>query len=293
MDDPPDSTPESKAAPSESSPTDPQETGVILSADVTIDAAHNRIVQFIRETIASSDTGGVVVNMRGDVDTTVTAALAVEALGPDHVYGLILPCNKLGEPSARNAETLAGALGIEHDTIHLRPLLTQFGAVVNDQFRMHEDHISIEAVITGLRTTLTYLAADERDALVCGTTNRSDRLLGNVVEYGTGDADLSPISHLFQTDVRVMAELLDIPEFVTSDTQVGRRPPRDASGPDLTDEDLDWVLRLHVDKGLDAEEVANEVNLNAGTVSTVLTRYDRVERERRRPHRLDSEAETR
>ena len=263
-----------------------RETGVVLASEREADAARDRIVRFVRETVPSADAEGVVVNMCGGVDSTVTAALAVDALGPEHVYGVILPCNKLGEPSARNAEALAGALDIEHDTLHLRPLFTQFGAVVGDRFEAHEDPISADALLARLRTTVTYLAADDRDALVCGTTNRSDRLLGRVVEYGGRDADLSPISHLFRTDVRVLAELLDVPEFVTDRPRSVERLPEPADGAELADGDLDRVLRLHVDEGLDAEEVAAETGIDPEVVSSLCARYARVERERRLPRRL-------
>ena len=264
-----------------------RETGIVFSSERDADAARGRIIRFIRETVAAADAEGVVVNMRGGVDSTVTAALAVEALGPEHVYGLVLPCNKLGEPSARNAETLARALDIEHDTVHLRPLFAQFGAVLDDQFGVHDDPISTERLIARLRTTLTYLAADSRDALVCGTTNRSDRLLGSVVEYGGGDADLSPISHLYRTDIRVMGELLDVPEFATDSFRDAGLPPGDADGPDITDERLDRVLHLYADDGLDDEAIANETDVDGQVVSALCARYDRAERERRLPRRLD------
>lgn len=294
MDDPTAGRPESGRTPSGTvTGSEPRETGIALASEGAVDAARDRIVRFIRETVEAAGAGEVVVNMCGDVDSTVTAALAVEALGPEHVYGLILPCNKLGEPSARNAETLAGALDIEHDTIHLRPLFTQFGAVVDDQFGVHNDSVSSDALIARFRTTLTYLAADERGALVCGSTNRSDRLLGRVVEYGGGDADLSPISHLFRTDVRALGELLDVPEFVTDRPRGVGRPPGPADGPDLADENLDRVLRLHVDEALDADEVASETGIDREAVSALCALYGRAERERRLPRRLDPDSGSR
>jgi len=263
-----------------------RETGVVFTSEGDIDAARERIVGFIGETVDAAGAEGVVVNTRGAVDSTVTAALAVEALGPERVYGLILPCNKLGEPSARDAETLAGALDIEHDTVHLRPLFAQFGAAVDDQFGVHDDPISAEALIARLRTALTYLAADSRDALVCGATNRSDRLLGTVVEDGGSDAELSPISHLYRTDIRAMAELLDVPEFVTDGPRGVGRPPGYVDGPEIADESIDRVLHLYVDEGLDSDGIAAETGVDREVVSALCARYDRAERERRLPRRL-------
>ncbi|TKX83404.1 NAD(+) synthase, partial [Halorubrum sp. SS5] len=150
----------------------------------------------------------------GGLDSTVTAALAVEALGADRVYGLILPCNKIGAQHARDAEALAEALGIDHDTAHLQPLFAQFGAVVPDRFDLHDEPVRSGNAVARLRMAVAYLAANATDRLVCGTANRSELLLGYLTKHGDGAADLFPLGHLYKTDVRTLASELDVPEFV-------------------------------------------------------------------------------
>lgn len=265
------------------------EAGIILPTADDADAARERITRFIRGSVDSAGADGVVVHLSGGIDSAVTATLAAEALGPARVYGLILPCNKLGEPSARNAETLADALDIQHDTIHLQPLFAQFGSVIDGQFDFHDDPILAESVIARIRTTLSYLAAEASDSLVCGTTNRSDRLLGTLPAYCDSTADLSPIGHLYRTDVGVLADRLGLPEFVTDHSRRTGHVPGYVEGVDLDipDECIDEVLHRHVDDGLDSDELATELDLDPETVSTVLARYDRTERRRRRPRRLD------
>jgi len=240
-------------------------------------AERDRIRTFLDDAVAAANADGVVVNMSGGLDSTVTAALAVEALGADRVYGLILPCNKIGAPHARDAEALADALGIEHDTVHLQPLFAQFGAVAPDRFDLHDEPTRSGNAIARLRMAMAYLAANATGRLVCGTTNRSEHLLGYVTKHGDGAADLLPLGHLYKTDVRALADELDVPEFVVE------KPPTAGFLPGQRDADelgapydvIDAVLQLGVDRGLDAETIADRLagDVDEETVADLLARH--------------------
>ena len=223
-----------------------------------------RVRSFLADRVGAAGAEGVVVNMSGGLDSTVTAALAVEALGADRVYGLILPCNKVGAPHARDAEALAEALGIEHDTVHLQPLFAQFGAVAPDRFDLHDEPVRSGNAVARLRMTLAYLAANAADSLVCGTANRSELLSGYVTKHGDGAADLFPLGHLYKTDVRALARALDVPEFVVEKPPSAGFLPgqRDADDLGAPYEVIDPVLHLGVDRGLDPESVVDRI---AGT----------------------------
>lgn len=244
-----------------------------------------RAVSFVRETVSSAGADGVVVNMSGGLDSTVTAAIAVEALGADRVYGLILPCNKIGSHHARDAEGLADALGIEHDTVHLQPLLAQFGSVAPDRFGLHDEPTLVGNAIARLRMTSAYLAANATDSLVCGTTNRSERLLGYLTKHGDGAADLLPVGHLYKTEVRAVAEALEVPGFVLE------KPPsagllagqRDADDLGADYDVIDPALRLAIDGEVPAATVASRLDLDRGVVDDLLARYRATEHKRTVP----------
>jgi len=244
------------------------------------------MTSFIETTVDVADANGVVINLSGGLDSTVTAALAVEALGPERVYGLILPCNKIGALHARDAEGIAEALAIEHDTVHLQPLLGQFGTVAPDRFELHDEPILTGNAIARLRMTLAYLAANATGRLVCGTTNRSERLLGYVTKYGDGAADLLPIGHLYKTEVRSLAEALEVPEFVVDKPPSAGFLPgqRDADDLGVPYEVIDPVFRLAVDEGVDdgtittdpdPETIASRVDIDVDpdVVERLLDRY--------------------
>ena len=221
----------------------------------------DRAGAFLAERVDSAGADGVVVNMSGGLDSTVTAALAVEALGADRVYGLILPCNKVGAPHARDAEALAEALGIEHDTVHLQPLFAQFGAVVPDRFDLHDEPVRSGNAVSRLRMAVAYLAANAANRLVCGTANRSELRLGYLTKHGDGAADLFPLGHLYKTDVRALAAELDVPDFVVEKPPTAGFLPgqRDADDLGASYEVVDPVLHLGVDRGLDPESVVERI----------------------------------
>ncbi|QWC20624.1 NAD(+) synthase [Halorubrum sp. 2020YC2] len=224
-------------------------------------AERDRVGSFIAEQVSAAGADGVVVNMSGGLDSTVTAALAVEALGADRVYGLILPCNKIGAPHARDAEALAAALGIDHDTVHLQPLFAQFGAVVPDRFDLHGQPVRSGNAVSRLRMAVAYLAANATNRLVCGTANRSELLLGYLTKHGDGAADMFPLGHRYKTDVRALAAELDVPEFVVEKAPTAGFLPgqRDADDLGAPYEVVDPVLHLGVDRGLDPESVLERI----------------------------------
>lgn len=258
------------------------------SADVTLEEperAVDRITSFLRSSRERVGADHVVINMSGGLDSTVVAALAADAVGPDRVYGLTLPCNKTGATHARDAEGVAEALGIEHETIHLQPALAGFSGCMPEQFDLHDDPVSTGNLVARLRMATAYLAANVTDGLVLGTTNRSERLLGYVTKHGDGAADLLPIGHLYKTQVRTLARTLDVPEFVLE------KPPTAGFLPGQYDRDdlgapydvVDPVLRLAVDEGADVPTIVDRLDVEEAVVRKLLARHERTEHKRSPP----------
>ncbi|ELY41898.1 NAD+ synthase [Natronorubrum tibetense] len=191
-----------------------------------LETVRSRIVSDIRSTVEDASAEGAVVAMSGGIDSTVTAALAVEALGSDRVLGLGLPCHKAEQTGVSEARTIAEGLGIEFEEIQLRPILEAFeGTVVeslesdtieHDEDRPHERTHATGNVIARLRMICAYYAANRQRRLVLGTANRSEWLLGYFTKYGDGAADTYPIGDLYKTEVRALAKRIGVPKRIVS-----------------------------------------------------------------------------
>lgn len=261
---------------SPSRPEPPDDPPDDLDTSVTEDGWDtevDRISGFLRDRAAAADATGIVVTLGGGLDSTVTAALAVEALGADRVYGLIMPCMK-HEGTAHDAEAIAEALGIAFDTVHLHPLYTQFVGHTPDRVSLHGDAVTANTLAARLRATMAWLVGTETGRLVVGTANRSERLLGCSRTHDDSVADVLPIGHLFRTQVDKIAEALDVPAFVrTDDATPGVLPAYvDSNDLDAPYETIDRVLALAVDDDVDEATIADRLDVDPSLVAAVCTR---------------------
>lgn len=248
------------------------------------DALRNECVSFLRSSVAAADAAGVVVGLDGRLGSTVTATLAVEALGAESVSGLVLPSSKIGSKSAQDAEAVAGVLGIETETTHLQPLLVRFGELA-PHTDLHGDPIVRENLVDRLRMTMLYLAANATGRLVVGTTTKSEHLLGSFTKHGDGAADLLPLGGLYRTEVETLADDLDTPAFVTdTPAAIGFYPGRsDSHDLDAPQSVIDAVLRRFVEKGDDPERIRAALDVDGETVDRIVRRHEATDHKRRRP----------
>lgn len=253
------------------------------------DTVRKECVSFVRSIVDAADCDGVVVRLDGGVASTIAATIAVEALGADRVYGLVLPSSKLGSKSAREAEAIAETLGIESDTVHLQPLLMCVGDMAPTHTDLHGDPIVRENLVARLRMAMCYLAANARGRLVVGSTTRTELLLGTFSKHGDGAADLLPLGGLYRTEVETLAEAFDVPSFVSEPTGIASYYPAhvevERPGLEAPSAAIDAVLRRILEGESDPERIRAtlEIDVDPGTVERIVRHYRLTEHKRRRP----------
>ena len=265
--------------------TDDLPPGVSFRADTEAMAAE--AVDCIETTVDAADADGVVVGLSGGLDSTTTATLAVEALGSERVYGLVLPSSKLGSKSAQDAETVADVLGIDHETIHLQPLLACFGDMVPGPVDLHGDPVVRGNLVARLRMSMLYLTANAMERLVVGTTNRSERLLGYFTKHGDGAADVLPLAHLYKTEVERLADALEVPPFIaekppTAGFYPGQSDRADFGAPYTT---VDAVLKRLVEDDRTTDAIRSELGVDAAVVDRVKRHHEQTAHKRQWPPR--------
>jgi NAD+ synthase len=169
-----------------------------------------QVEQLIRYAYWNSGCKGFVIGMSGGVDSAVAAAFCCRAVGPDKVLGLSLPSRVSKGEDCRDAAALCALLGMEHRIISIEPMLSGFRELPG----LDDSPYLLGNLMARIRMTVLYFHANRDHRLVCGTSNRSEYMLGYCTKFGDNAADIQPILHLYKSEVYVMAKELGIPESI-------------------------------------------------------------------------------
>ncbi|MFA5266665.1 MAG: NAD+ synthase [Methanoregula sp.] len=173
-----------------------------------------QVEQMIRYAYWNSGCKGIVIGVSGGVDSAVAAAFCCRAIGPDKVLGLSLPSAVSNPQDCKDAAALCAALGMEWRTVSIEPMLAAFRQIPGFTSTPYLQG----NLMARIRMTTLYYHANRDNRLVCGTSNRSEYMLGYCTKFGDNAADIQPILHLYKSDVYVMAKALCIPEPILKKT---------------------------------------------------------------------------
>ncbi|MGA2919178.1 NAD+ synthase [Methanoregula sp.] len=169
-----------------------------------------RVEQMIRYAYWNTGCKGIVVGLSGGIDSAVAAAFCCRAVGPDKVLGLSLPSLVSNPVDLKDAADLSEKLGMAHRVVSIDPMLAGFRTIPE----FVETPYLLGNLMARIRMTTLYYHANRDHRIVCGTSNRSEYMLGYCTKYGDNAADLQPILHLYKTEVYLIARELGIPEQI-------------------------------------------------------------------------------
>jgi len=258
-------------------------------SEAELEAYRDHVTAFIKESTDAAGVDEAIIALSGGIDSTLTAHLAVEALGADAVYGLVLPSEVNRDQNMSDAERVASELlGIEYDVVEIGPLVDAVLEVSPESMRADDETRARTAVgnlRARLRAVLNYFAANSRNALVLGTGNRSEALVGYFTKYGDGAVDCLPIAPLYKQQVRQLARHVGVPEDLAAKTASAElwadQTDEEEMGVDY--ETLDSILALHVDGPLSPTATAHHIGVEVALVERVAKLYERSAHKREFP----------
>jgi len=223
---------------------------------MTVQQESDRIMEFLKNTFHRAGFSQAVIAVSGGIDSAVSLALTVAALGKENVYPLLLPYGALNTQGVLDAMELITVLQIPLFHVVRIDIKQVVDAVVGKD-ALNMDNTRKGNVMARVRMIYLFDQAKKRNALVVGTENKSEELLGYFTRFGDSASDIEPMSHLYKTQVIELAQHLSVPQSIIN------KPPSAGLWPEQTDEadfgfsykDADQILALLYDEKKSAEEI--------------------------------------
>jgi len=167
------------------------------------------IVNWLQEKVKEANAEGLVFGVSGGIDSAVVAALAKRAF-PENSLGIIMPChsNPIDE---EHGFLVANSVGINVKKVDLTKVYDQLIESLNFE---SSNKMALANIKPRLRMTTLYFYAQNYNYLVVGSGNKSELTVGYFTKYGDSGVDLMPIGSLTKTEVRKLAEFLNIPRVI-------------------------------------------------------------------------------
>ena len=230
--------------------------------------------------------GKVVVGLSGGIDSALTAAIAVDALGKENVIGLSMPSHYSSEGSITDARELAENLGIGFDVVPIKPIFDSYRGALAGVFKGKPEDVTEENLQARTRGALLMAVANKFGALVLTTGNKSELGVGYCTLYGDMVGGLAVISDVPKTLVYRLARYVNSRRAVIPEDSI-TKPPSAELRPDQKDSDtlppyevLDRVLEEYVNNLRSAEEIADLTGFDKSTITRIIGMINRSEYKR-------------
>jgi NAD+ synthase (glutamine-hydrolysing) len=224
---------------------------------------YEALVLGTRDYVRKNKFSDVVIGLSGGIDSSLVAAVAVDALGAEHVHGVSMPSRYSSEGSRTDAQDLATALGIDIRTISIEPVFQSYLEILGPSFEGRSADLTEENLQSRCRGQILMALSNKFGWMVLTTGNKSEMAVGYFTIYGDSVGGYAVIKDLLKLDVFALSRYVNeragrtiIPESVLT------KPPSAELRPDQRDDQslppyevLDPILSLYVEQDRTAAEI--------------------------------------
>jgi len=252
---------------------------------------YQAMVVGLRDYVGRNGFPGVILGLSGGIDSALSAAVAVDALGADKVSGVMLPSKYTSEESLEDARECARLLGCRHDVVSIAPAVAAVGETLPDM-----SGLAAENVQARLRMVALMALSNSGGQMLLTTGNKSEMSVGYATLYGDMAGGYSVLKDAYKTTVVALSRWRNAnkpqgalgPDGPVMPARVITKPPSAELRPGQKDEDslppysvLDRILEGLVDKELSVKEVAVATGEDIALVADIETKMLRAEYKRR------------
>ena len=247
--------------------------------DLNLKEVHNELVEFLRENFKKAGFSKAVLGLSGGIDSALVSYLLRDALGKENVLAIMMPYKSSNPDSLNHAKLVVEDLKINAKTIEITDMIDAY-------FKNEKDASSLRMgnKMARERMSILFDYSSKENALVVGTSNKTEIYLGYSTQFGDSACALNPIGDLYKTNIWDLSRYLKIPNELiekkpSADLWEGQTDEQEMG---LTYKEADQVLYRMLEENKTVEEVLAE-GFNKDLVDNIVRRMNRSEYKRRMP----------
>jgi NAD+ synthase (glutamine-hydrolysing) len=260
--------------------------GELATKETELAMIYQGLVCGLQDYVEKNHFASVVIGLSGGIDSALTLALAVDALGADRVKTVMMPSRYTAQMSLDDAQQMADILGVVHSVVAIDSLFEQFVDTLSEQFAGKPADTTEENIQARVRGVILMAISNKTGAMVLSTGNKSEMAVGYSTLYGDMAGGFSPLKDVYKTLVYQLSNYRNsLSEVIPQ--RIITRPPSAELAPDQLDQDslppyeiLDELLERYIGDDWSFEELVS-AGSEAEMVARVIRMVDRNEYKRR------------
>ena len=235
--------------------------GQIAAVTTLEEDVYSALTMGVRDYLGKNGFPGALLGLSGGIDSALTLAVAVDALGADKVHAVMMPSQYTADMSCEDAKAQAQIMGTKYSEIAIRPMFDGFLTALADEFRGLKEDVTEENLQARIRGTLLMAMSNKTGAIVLTTGNKSEMGTGYATLYGDMAGGFAVLKDIKKTLVYRLCEYRNTLSAVIP-RRVIDRPPSAELRPDQKDQDslppydvLDAIMEAYVEQYRSPQEI--------------------------------------